>query len=286
MTSALSIKNKSRGIAPVALISKTPRIIVIVGVTNTYQSIEEEIEKAHTAVKYGAAIIADVSTSGDIPTIHRALAENVSVPLSSVPLYQIYQTAIGCNQWNRDLPKSLVLDCIESQAESGIDCMTVHAGYRLGVVEKVAKSGRKIRVQARGGGLLHEWMNRTGEENPLYRYFDDILDVLRKYNVTLSLGNCLRTGTVEDPIDDIIQLETLALSELTRKAQQRDIGVMVEGLSHIRYDMINAYVKWVKAVCHGAPIRLLGPLGTERGLGHDHITAAICSVEADRKSVV
>jgi len=282
MTMQYEIRNIKRLISPIRIGDQTPKIVVNLGITNEYQTISCEIEKARVAVKHGASIIADVTTIGEIQSVHKALMETIDRPINTVPLYEIYQQARKTKSWDSRLNKNQVLDIIEAQADSGVDCMTLHSSYKIENFEKIKNSPRRIRIQGRGGGLIHEYFIRSGNENPLYLYFDDILRILKKYHVTLSLGNCLRNGTIDDPIDDFIQLETLTWAKLSKRAIENGINVMTEGLSHIRFGMINPYVRWVKTVCPNVPIRLLGPLGTEKGLGYDHITAAICATEAIR----
>ncbi|MGA9363896.1 MAG: phosphomethylpyrimidine synthase ThiC, partial [Bacteroidota bacterium] len=286
MTKQFEIKNASRLISPIRVGDDIPKIVVNLGMTSSRQTVDEEIRKAQTAVKYGASIIADVSTVGNIRNMHKALMENVDKPLNVVPLYEIYQQAHSANRWNNNFARSEVLEVIEAQAESGVDCMTLHSSYKSEYFERVRNSPRRIRIQGKGGGLIHEFFIRAGaRENPLYEYFDDILKILKKHHVALSLGSCLRNGTVDDPIDHLIELELITWAELVNRASEQSVNVMVEGLSHIRFGLIQSFVRWVKNVCHGVPLRLLGPLGTEKGLGYDHITAAICTTEAVRSGV-
>jgi phosphomethylpyrimidine synthase len=279
------IRNKQRSIRGVSLLTSSAQFIVIVGATNSSQSISDEIRKAQHAEKFGASVIGDVSTGSGIPNILQSLLKEIPLPISTVPLYQIFHEAKRQGCWNKHLSKNLVLDCITEQAELGIDCMTIHAGFKRDALAMVQRSARRIKVQARGGGLLFDLMRSSGLENPLYEYFDDILSVAEKHGVTISLGNSLRTGTVDDPIDELVHAETGVFSELTLRAVSREVSIMVEGLSHIPFEMISPYVRWVKSVCNGAPLRLLGPLGTEKGLGYDHITAAICQREAINSGV-
>jgi phosphomethylpyrimidine synthase len=257
-------------------------LIAIVGLTSQPQAVKDELSKVRIAQKYGVAMIADVSTTGGIEAFQMEILNETDMPLSSVPLYEVYRCARNSNTWDEKLPRSLVLETIESQAGRGVDCMTLHASHTRKLVEAVNSSNRRVRIQGRGGGLIHEFMLSTGRENPIYEWYDDILDILRKYGVSLSLGNCLRSGTVDDPIDEIISSEVECWSELAARARMRNVNVMIEGLSHLRMHAIQPYIQWVTAACRGAPVRMLGPIGTERGLGYDHISGAITAVEAIR----
>lgn len=270
------IRNIGHTVTPLRIGNGTPKLIVNLGLTNSYHPLGEELAKANLVQKYGGHMIADVSTLGDIRAFQRLLIAEIGLPLNSVPLYEIYQAAREVNDRNLAFPKSLVLEVIEAQAETGVDCMTLHCGYTIEQYSGVIASDRRIRVQARGGGIIHEYFRATRRQNPLYEYLDVILPILRRYNVTLSIGNCLRTGTVDDPFDSLANQELNVVADIVKMAQGASVNVMVEGFSHIRFAMIAPYVRMVKGLCRGAPIRLLGPLGTEKGLGYDHVTAAIC----------
>lgn len=286
MTRQFEIRNTNRVIDPIVVGNGIPKIVVNLGLTNNHQSIEEEVRKAQTAIKYGASIIADVSTIGNIRIVHKALMDSIDKPLNVVPLYEIYQRAHATNRWNTNLSRNEILEIIQAQAESGVDCMTLHSSYKSEYYEKVKKSPKLIRIQSRGGGIIHEFFTRTeNRENPLYEYFDDILVILNKYHISLSLGSCLRNGSADDILDDLIQLEIMTAAELVNRAINHNVNVMVEGVSHIKFALIQPFVSWVKAICHDVPLRLLGPVGTEKGLGYDHITAAICATEAVRSGL-
>lgn len=274
-----NIKNKLRSIEPVRLSNDVSRLIAIVGITNETQSIEEEVEKAKMCTDLGVSIIADVSTL-QIGEMQCALMGHVDVPLSTVPMYEIYREAKKHDVWKGKIPKELVLKVVERQAARGVDCVTIHASLKREMMEEIARSRRRIRIQGRGGGLIFEYIRATGNENPLYEYFDDILEILSKYEIALSLGNCLRTGTVDDPIDGLVEREISCWKELSSRSYECGVDAMVEGASHLRMSEIGPYVEDVSQKCDGAPVRILGPIATERGLGYDHITGAISAVEA------
>jgi len=277
---AYEVKNKSRLIAPIRIGDGIPKIAAIIGITDEDGDMEVELGKAKLAVKYGASIIGDVSTKRDIGCFLGQLTKEIPVPISTVPFYQIHQIAESSGDWERGLSRNLVLDVIEQQADCGIDCMTLHSSIVKSDIEDIAACPRQIALQARGGGLIHEYMMNTGNENPLLEYFDDICEILQRYEVTLSIGCSFRTGTIEDPIDALFMREMLLQSRLAQTAMGKGLNVMIEGLSHIRYDLVSGYVRWAKECSQGVPLRLLGPLSTERGLGYDHITAALSAMPA------
>ena len=281
----ITLKNRLRKIPAVIISPSKPRLIAIVGATSSAQPLADEISKVRVAEKHGVSIIADVSTTDDIPEIQKRILEETSLPFTTVPLYEIYRKAKKSISWNKTLSRDLVLDAIEAQAERGVDCMTVHASHCNDLLPLVKASSRRIKIQGRGGGMIHEFMLSTGRENPLFEWFDDILHILARYDVALSLGNCLRSGTVDDPIDELVKAEIATWSKLTTRARAHGVKVMVEGGSHLRMSDIAPYVRSVSKKCFGAPLRMLGPLATERGLGYDHISGAISAVEAIRSGV-
>lgn len=257
-----------------------PIVIAIVGITSESGDLREELRKAKIAEQVGADMIADVSTVFNSTEIHSELLTELTIPVSTVPLYEIWRIASKRGEWPKQLSSNLILDVIEKQAELGVDCMTLHSAFTLSQLNAIDQSGRGIQMQARGGGLIRQFMASTGKENPLFECFDDILMILRKNHVSVSIGCSCRTGTVDDPIDDIIWQEALVQAQLVRDCRENNVPVMVEGLSHIRYGLIKPYVRSMKSLTDGAPLRLLGPISTEKGLGYDHITAAISATEA------
>jgi phosphomethylpyrimidine synthase len=274
------ILNKRRDISPLRVGNGSTVIIAIIGITDPGNDPTAEFRKASVATHYGASMIGDVSTEGDIASFHRQLIESIPLPLNTVPLYEVFHHAVQMGTWGTPLTKSLILDTIYQQAERGVDCMTLHAAFSLEESDRIEASRRRIRIQSRGGGLLHHYMQTTRRQNPLLEFYDDILSIVSDYNITVSLGSSLRPGSVVDPLDEFLASEISAQSELGRRASTRNVNCMVEGISHLRFDLIPTYVRWMKARCHGLPLRLLGPLGTERGLGYDHITAAISAAPA------
>lgn len=276
------IRSAGRGMPGVCVGDGLPKLIAVVGLTGNAQAADDELAKAKLAGKLGVRLLADVTTVGDIAAFQRRLTAEIDMPLCSVPLYEIHQEAKRRRLWNDNLPRNLVLDVIEAQAERGVGCMTIHASYRREHLKKVEHCRRRVRIQGRGAGLVHDLFVHSQRENPLAEGFEEILGVLRRHGVALSLGNCLRVGSAEDPVDELVHEEVLIWRELASLARQRGVGVMIEGGSHLRMEMIGPYIRWVSELCAGAPLRMLGPIATEAGLGYDHITGAISAVEAIR----
>lgn len=274
------INGYGRDITSVTIGAGKPKLITIIGATDLKQVRYTEIQKAKTAYKYGASIIADVSTEGNIADFHRAIMDTVPIPLSTVPIYEIRQRAAQKNLWPNGVTKNFILDVIAEQAERGVGCMTIHSTLTKDFSKQIPQRDRTIKLQARGGGFIDEYIKKTDRENPLLEYYDDILSLMKKYNVTLSLGSSFRSGTISDNCDILCLQELVMYFQLCAIAESTGVNSMAEIGSHHRYNLIGPYVKCIKNFLNGIPLRLLGPLGTEKGLGYDHITAAICAVPA------
>jgi len=231
--------------------------------------IAQELAKVHLAVKYGADTCMDLSTGGGIDQIRAAIVEAASVPIGTVPIYQAVQQVDKVT----DLTIEGILENIEHQAQQGVDYMTLHAGVLLRFMPYIAK--RKMGIVSRGGALMAEWMMFHHDENPLYTHWDAVCRILRKYDVTVSLGDGLRPGCLADASDEAQFAELDVLGELTLKCWQHDVQVMVEGPGHVPMDQIEMNMKKEAQVCHEAPFYVLGPLTTDVAPGYDHITSAI-----------
>jgi phosphomethylpyrimidine synthase len=228
-----------------------------------------ELEKLHVAVHYGADTVMDLSTGGDIPMIREAILRRSPVPIGTVPIYE----ALTKVRRIRDLTPALLLETIESQAEQGVDYMTIHAGI---LREYLPLTKNRITgIVSRGGAILAEWMVENNAENPLYTHFDAICKIFRKYDVSFSLGDSLRPGSLHDASDAAQFAELKTLGELTRQAWEQECQVMIEGPGHIPMDQIQMQVEKEVELCHGAPFYTLGPLVTDFAPGYDHITSAI-----------
>lgn len=250
-------------------VSVSTKINANIGNSALSSNIENEVEKLRVAVKYGADTVMDLSTGGDLDETRRAIIRESTVPVGTVPIYQ----AVAEVNKIENLTADNILDVIQSQAKQGVDYMTIHAGilYRyLGLVKK-----RITGIVSRGGGVLAHWMMHHHRENPLYENFDGVLDIASKYDVTLSLGDSLRPGCLADASDEAQFSELKTLGELTLKAWERDVQVMIEGPGHVPLNQIAMNVEMQKKYCHEAPFYVLGPLVTDIAPGYDHITSAI-----------
>ena len=232
-------------------------------------NIELELEKLRAAVKYGADTVMDLSSGGDIHEIREAILRNSSVPVGTVPIYE----AIARVSRVRDLTPSLMLEVIEEQAEQGVDYMTIHAGVLCDYIPLTSK--RITGIVSRGGAILAQWMVENNQENFLYTHFEDICKISQKYDVAFSLGDGLRPGCLADASDEAQFAELKTLGELTLKAWEYDVQVMIEGPGHIPMDQIKLQVDKEIELCHEAPFYTLGPLVTDIAPGYDHITSAI-----------
>jgi phosphomethylpyrimidine synthase len=253
------------GIGAVAAV----KINANIGNSAVESNIDGELEKLHHAVHYGADTVMDLSTGGNIDDIRTAIIAASPVPIGTVPIYQAVQQVDRVE----DLSADDLLAMIEHQARQGVDYVTVHCGIKREHVPLALN--RVTGIVSRGGSLLAYWMAHHGRENPLYTEFDRILEIARTYDVTLSLGDGLRPGSLADATDRAQLAELEVLGELTERAWTRDVQVMIEGPGHIPMHQIELNVRLEKEICHGAPFYTLGPLVTDVAPGYDHITSAI-----------
>ncbi|MBI4876085.1 MAG: phosphomethylpyrimidine synthase ThiC [Acidobacteria bacterium] len=255
---------------PLAIgIASRCKINANIGNSVTTSNIEEELEKLRYAVQYGADTVMDLSTGGDIPRIRQAIIENSAVPVGTVPIYE----ALSRVRRVEDLTAEVMLEVIEEQAEQGVDYMTIHAGV---LVQYIPMTTRRVTgIVSRGGAILAEWMVKNHRQNFLYERFTDICKIFQKYDVTFSLGDGLRPGSVADASDEAQFAELKTLGELTKVAWDYDVQVMIEGPGHVPMDQIQMQVEKELEMCHEAPFYTLGPLVTDIAPGYDHITSAI-----------
>jgi phosphomethylpyrimidine synthase len=259
-----------RNLEPMAIgIATKCKINANIGNSATSSNIDEELKKLHHAVHFGADTVMDLSTGGDIPTIRKAIIEASPVPVGTVPVYE----AISRVRRPEDLTFELMLEVIEEQAEQGVDYMTIHAGVMREHVPFVRK--RITGIVSRGGAILAQWMAYNHKQNFLYDRFDDIVKIFKKYDVSFSLGDGLRPGCVADASDEAQFAELKTLGELTKKAWEHDVQVMIEGPGHVSMDKIKEQVEKEVELCYEAPFYTLGPLVTDIAPGYDHITSAI-----------
>jgi len=240
-----------------------------IGNSATTSNIDEEVAKLHYAVKYGADTLMDLSTGGDIPRIRQAIIDESPIPIGTVPIYE----ALSRVRRVEDLNIDVMLEVIEEQAQQGVDYMTIHAGVLVQYVPLTTK--RITGIVSRGGAILAEWMVKNHKQNLLYEHFDEICKIFQKHDVSFSLGDGLRPGCLADASDAAQFAELKTLGELTKKAWEYDVQVMIEGPGHIPMDQIKLQVDKELALCHEAPFYTLGPLVTDFAPGYDHITSAI-----------
>ena len=240
-----------------------------IGNSATTSNIDEELEKLRYSVRFGADTVMDLSTGGDIPEIRKAIIAHSPVPIGTVPIYE----ALSRVRRVEDLNINVMLEVIEEQAEQGVDYMTIHAGVLVQYVPLATK--RITGIVSRGGAILAEWMVKNHRQNLLYENFEAICKIFQKYDVSFSLGDGLRPGCIADASDAAQFAELKTLGELTKKAWEYDVQVMIEGPGHIPLDQIEMQVVKERELCHDAPFYTLGPLVTDIAPGYDHITSAI-----------
>jgi phosphomethylpyrimidine synthase len=267
---------KRREIRPVAIgEGLSAKVNANVGSSRDRASLELELEKMRVAVSAGADAVMDLSTGGPIDGIRRAILAECPVPVGTVPVYQAAADGnLRGKSWV-ELSADDFFAGILKQAEDGVDFMTVHCGVTRGALERLVREGRRLDIVSRGGALLAEWMGYHGKENPFYEQYDRLLDICREYDITISLGDGLRPGCLADATDRAQIHELMTLGELTERAWERDVQVMIEGPGHVPMHQIAANIALQKRLCHGAPFYVLGPLVTDIAPGYDHITSAI-----------
>jgi len=252
----------------------TVKVNANVGTSYDYVHPEEEVEKVKVAIRYGADTVMDLSTGGDLTAIRQRILEVASVPLGTVPIYEAEFRA-AARKSVFDMSADELLGVIEAHGRQGVDYITVHAGVTLKALERYRNASRTTGIVSRGGGLLAAWMLERGEENPLYARFDDLLDIARTYDMTLSLGDGLRPGSLADATDRPQIEELLTLGELADRARAAGVQVMIEGPGHIPLNEIQTNVEIQKKLTGHAPFYILGMLPTDIAAGFDHIAGAI-----------
>jgi len=259
-----------KNLEPIAIgVASRCKINANIGNSAVSSNVDEELDKLRYAIRYGADTVMDLSTGGDIAAIRRAIIQASSVPIGTVPIYE----ALTRVRRAEDLTAELMLEVIEEQAEQGVDYMTIHAGVLVQHIPLA--TSRLVGIVSRGGAILAEWMVKNHRQNMLYERFEDICEIFRKYDVAFSLGDGLRPGCLADASDEAQFAELRTLGELTRKAWEYDVQVMVEGPGHIPIDQIQLQIEKEMELCDEAPFYTLGPVVTDIAPGYDHITSAI-----------
>ena len=246
-----------------------------IGTSKDSFSISGEIKKMEAAVSLGADAIMDLSTGEMINKTREKILEASSVPIGTVPIYEIVILGLKRFSFIKDIPVGYMMGVLEAQAKEGVDFFTIHAGVTSQVIKNLKDNPRILDIVSRGGAFLAEWMIENNRENPFYEHFDQVIDIARRYDVTLSLGDGLRPGAIMDATDSPQILELVTLGELQKRALAKGVQVMIEGPGHVPIDQIEANVLLEKSICNGAPFYVLGPLVTDVAPGYDHITAAI-----------
>lgn len=248
------------------------KINVNLGISGDCKDYSVEMQKVDLAIRFGAEAIMDLSNYGKTNTFRRELIQRSPAMIGTVPMYD----AIGYLEKElHNITADDFLQVVRAHAEEGVDFMTIHAGINRRAVEAFRREGRKMNIVSRGGSLLFAWMEMTGNENPFYEHYDKLLDILRAYDVTISLGDALRPGCIADSTDAAQVGELVELGHLTKRAWAKDVQVIVEGPGHMAMDEIAGNMMLQKRMCHNAPFYVLGPLVTDIAPGYDHITSAI-----------
>lgn len=248
------------------------KINVNLGISKDCCNFEMELEKAKKAVSLKAEAIMDLSSYGKTREFRRKLVETIPSMIGTVPVYD----AVGFYDKDlKEITSKEFLDVVRKHAQDGVDFMTIHAGINKETAKKFKQNKRLTNIVSRGGSLIFAWMELTGNENPFYQYYDELLDILAEYDVTISLGDALRPGSINDATDPSQVAELIVLGELTKRAWEKNVQVMIEGPGHMAINEIAANVVLEKRLCHGAPFYVLGPIVTDIAPGYDHITSAI-----------
>ncbi len=246
-----------------------------IGTSGDFHNIQDEKTKLEMAVNFKADTVMDLSTGGDISKIRRELINSSSIPFGNVPVYQMVIDILKKGKTFVEMVPEEMLEFIKTQAEDGVDYMTIHSGLTQKAVERVKKQGRVAGIVSRGGSLTIGWMLHNKRENPFYEYFDEILKIAREHDVTLSLGDGLRPGAIADGTDQGQIEELLTLGELVKRSRDAGVQVMVEGPGHVQLKDIEMNIRLQKSICDEAPFYVLGPIVTDIAPGYDHITSAI-----------
>ena len=251
------------------------KVNVNIGTSRDFPQLANELRKVKISLDYGADALMDLSTGGDLRRIRKAILARTPLPVGTVPIYQAAVKAIDRRESIVGMSEEDLFEAVESQALEGVDFMTVHSGLTLKAIDRLKTQGRVADVVSRGGAFLVAWMLHNGKENPFFARYDRLLEIARRHDVTLSLGDGLRPGSILDATDRPQIEELLTLGELVKRAREAGVQVMVEGPGHVPLDQVEMNMRLEKRVCDGAPFYVLGPLVTDIAPGYDHIVSAI-----------
>ncbi len=275
--SLVILKNNTRkDVIPTAVGNGvTVKINANIGTSLERSSLNEELDKVKIIETTGADVLMDLSTGKNIDDVRRQIIASTKLPIGTVPIYQAGKEALDEFRDISKLSKDKFFSDIEKQCKDGVDFITVHCGVTKFVVEQLEKQGRLCDIVSRGGSMLACWIKATGKENPLYEFYDELLEIARTYDCTLSLGDGLRPGCIADAGDRAQVAETIVLGELVKRARDYGVQTMVEGPGHVPINKIPSMIETIKVLTDNAPLYVLGPLVTDIAPGYDHITSAI-----------
>lgn len=273
---AILKNNRRENVVPTAVgEGTTVKINANIGTSLERSTIEEELDKVKIIEATGADVLMDLSTGDKIDETRKQIIAATKLPIGTVPMYQAGKEALDIHKDLGKLSKDKLFSDIEKQCKDGIDFITVHCGVTKLVVDQLEKQGRVTNIVSRGGSMLACWIKATGQENPLYQYYDELLDLAREYDCTLSLGDGLRPGCTADAGDRAQVAETMVLGELVKRAREAGVQTMIEGPGHVPLNKIPSMIETIKVLTDYAPLYVLGPLVTDIAPGYDHITSAI-----------
>lgn len=251
------------------------KVNVNIGTSTLYQNLDEEISKAKVAVKYGGDTIMDLSDGGDLDLVRETLLEAAPITFGTVPVYQAYATGVAKNKNPLDITEDDFLNAFEKHAKDGVDYTTIHSGITRDLAKRVLEVKRHGGIVSKGGTITAAWMLKYEKENPYFEHFDYMCEIARKYDVTFSLGDALRPGSILDSHDELQVAEMINVSRLAKRAHAKDVQVMVEGPGHVPLNEVAANVRLAKSLIGDVPYYVLGPLVTDIAAGYDHIASAI-----------
>jgi phosphomethylpyrimidine synthase len=261
------------------------KVNVNIGTSTLRVDLKEEVEKAKVAVRYGADTIMDLSDAGNLVEIRRTLLDVARIPFGYVPVYQAYANAVSKYKNPLEMSSDDFIKAFEDAVKDGVDFVTIHSGITKDLAERVLKVKRHAGIVSKGGTITAAWMLKYDKENPYYEYFDYLCEIAREYDVTFSLGDALRPGSILDSHDELQIAEMVNVSRLVKRAHEYDVQVMVEGPGHVPLNEIAANVRLAKAMMDDAPYYVLGPLVTDVAAGYDHIASAIGAAVAASEGV-
>ncbi len=269
--------NKKRNLSKLCGIGSglSTKINANIGTSKGSSGISQELKKMNAAIELGADAIMDLSTGSGIKRTRREILKKSSVPVGTVPIYEIVIDGLKRHSRIKDIKISEMMAVLRDQAREGVDFFTIHAGVTQHALSLLKKNPRILNIVSRGGAFLAEWMLKNRRENPFYEYFDEVLDIAKEFDITLSLGDGLRPGATADATDAPQIMELITLGSLQKRALKAGVQTMIEGPGHVPIDQIETNVILEKAICNQAPFYVLGPLVTDVAPGYDHITSAI-----------